>query len=191
MTRHPSMLSAAAAAAAICILLLLLPSGPASSDHPPGTTAAPPTPSSADASSGPGAADLDALDAGGLQPGLTRALARARATAADAGVELPVNSGYRSVQEQAALLAAEIAKRGDTEEARRWVFPPDRSMHVRGLAVDISHGPGANWLNAHGHRYGLCRTLAWEWWHFEWRQAWEDEERCPAPARDLSDVPTS
>ena len=23
------------------------------------------------------------------------------------------------------------------EEARRWVFPPDRSMHVQGLAIDV------------------------------------------------------
>jgi hypothetical protein len=35
-------------------------------------------------------------------------------------------------------------------DALRWVFPPHRSMHVRGLAVDIDSGPGADWLERHG-----------------------------------------
>lgn len=147
----------------------------------------------------PDVADLDAradllaagraVDAGGLDPGLEAALAEARRLAATVGVELPVASGHRSAEEQLDTLEAEIERRGSTEEALRWVFTPDRSMHVRGLAIDINGGPGADWLDAHGARYGLCRTLEWEWWHFEWRQRWQDEGRCPPPVTDPADAP--
>jgi hypothetical protein len=57
-------------------------------------------------------------------------------------------------------------------------------MHVRGLAIDVGDGPAADWLAAEGHRFGLCRTLDWEWWHFEWRADWEAAGDCPAPATD-------
>jgi hypothetical protein len=63
-------------------------------------------------------------------------------------------------------------------------------MHVRGLAVDVGDGPAADWLDGHGARFGLCRTLAWEWWHFEWRRAWQASSSCPRPARDPADAPT-
>ncbi len=63
-------------------------------------------------------------------------------------------------------------------------------MHVRGLAVDVGDGPAADWLDAEGARFGLCRTLAWEWWHFEWRASWEQEQWCPGPVDDPADAPT-
>ena len=100
-----------------------------------------------------------------------------------------MTSGYRSVAEQQALLNQAIRKYGP-REALRWVFPPDRSMHVRGLAVDVGDRPAAGWLEAHGARFGLCRTLAWEWWHFEWRRAWESASTCPGPVTDPADAPT-
>src|SRR3546814_15367658 len=61
-------------------------------------------------------------------------------------------------------------------------------MHVRGLAVDVG-GPGADWLEEHGGRFGLCRTLDWEWWHFEWRDPWPDEGACPSPVHDPAAAP--
>lgn len=123
-----------------------------------------------------------AVDAGALDPGLEAALARARERASHDGIDLPVASGYRSAEEQAALLAQEIEERGDLEEALWWVFPPHVSMHVRGLAIDVDSGPGADWLVEHGAAFGLCRSLAWEWWHFEWRRAWEQDGACPPSA---------
>jgi zinc D-Ala-D-Ala carboxypeptidase len=125
----------------------------------------------------------------GLAPGLVDALARAQVAAADAGHTLTVNSGFRTAQAQAAMLDAEVAERGSLEEALWWVFPPERSMHVQGLAIDIGNGPGADWLAEEGARFGLCHTLAWEWWHFEWRERWEDERSCPAPAKTPAEAP--
>ena len=124
----------------------------------------------------------------GLHPRLAAALDGAVEAARQAGHHLSVTSGYRTVAEQQALLAEAIAEHGP-RDALRWVFPPDRSMHVRGLAVDVGDGPAAAWLDRHGARFGLCRTLAWEWWHFEWRRAWEDSATCPQPVHDPADAP--
>ncbi len=124
----------------------------------------------------------------GLHPGLGAAFDAAVAAARQAGHGLSMTSGFRTAAEQEALLAEAIAERGPVE-ALRWVFPPDRSMHVRGLAVDVGDGPAATWLDEHGARFGLCRTLAWEWWHFEWRPDWESASACPRPVRDPADAP--
>ena len=125
----------------------------------------------------------------GLDPGLVDAFGRAQAEAADAGHELTITSGFRTAEEQAAMLEAEVAERGSLEEALWWVFPPERSMHVQGLAIDVGDGPAADWLADEGARFGLCRTLAWEWWHFEWRERWEAAGACPAPAQTPEDAP--
>jgi LAS superfamily LD-carboxypeptidase LdcB len=124
-----------------------------------------------------------------LEPGLVGAFGRAKAEAADAGHELTITSGFRTAEEQAAMLAAEVAKRGSVEEALWWVFPPERSMHVKGLAIDVGDGPAADWLADEGARFGLCKTLAWEWWHFEWRARWDAARACPAPAQTPEDAP--
>jgi hypothetical protein len=115
----------------------------------------------------------------GLHDGLIDALAQARAAA---DIELPVSSGFRTVEEQLSKLDAAIAEHGSREEAERWVFPPEKSMHTKGLAIDIGSGPAADWLQIHGAAFGICQTLSWEWWHFEWRQSWEEAGSCPAPA---------
>jgi hypothetical protein len=133
------------------------------------------------AATGPTPTDLD--------PGLVRAFERARGDAARAGHELTINSGFRTASEQQALLARETVKRGSLAAAIVWVFPPDRSMHVQGLAIDVGDGPAADWLAASGARFGLCRTLDWEWWHFEWRARWEAAGTCPAPAGSPAEAP--
>ena len=144
------------------------------------TTPAPPTTPTASVTSSPPT---------GLDPGLLGAFARAQAEAADAGHELTITSGFRTAEEQAALLEEEAAERGSLAEALWWVFPPERSMHVQGLAIDVGDGGAADWLAEEGARFGLCRTLAWEWWHFEWRDAWEATGGCPAPAQTPEDAP--
>ena len=125
----------------------------------------------------------------GPVPGLLEAFRRAQTAAAVAGQQLTITSGFRTAEEQAALLDAEVAERGSLEEALWWVFPPDRSMHVQGLAIDVGDGPAADWLAREGARFGLCRTLAWEWWHFEWRERWEAAAACPKPAHVPHDAP--
>src|SRR5688500_2944719 len=57
--------------------------------------------------------------ADGLEPGLVAALAAAVSTAREAGHDLYVTSGFRTVAEQEALLAEAIAEHGP-KEALRW-----------------------------------------------------------------------
>ena len=47
----------------------------------------------------------------------------------------------------------------------------------------------ADWLEQHGARFGLCRTLDWEWWHFEWRAAWQSARSCPPLAQTPAEAP--
>jgi D-alanyl-D-alanine carboxypeptidase len=125
----------------------------------------------------------------GLDAGLLEAFGRAQAEAAEVGHRLTITSGFRTAAEQAALLEAEVVERGSLAAASWWVFPPDRSMHVQGLAIDVGDGPAADWLAEEGARFGLCRTLDWEWWHFEWRARWEGAGTCPEPAQVPDDAP--
>ncbi len=121
--------------------------------------------------------------AGGLTRG-TRAAYRAAAAAMRAdGIEMILNSGYRSRAEQQELYEQAIAKYGSPEEARVWVLPPEESQHVRGVAVDVGPRQAARWLDRHGARYGLCRTMEWEWWHFEYDLEWQRAGSCPPPRR--------
>ena len=125
----------------------------------------------------------------GLDPGLVEAFERAQADAAAAGHALTITSGFRTADEQQSLLNEEVAERGSVDEALWWVFPPERSMHVQGLAIDVGDGAAADWLLHEGARFGLCHTLAWEWWHFEWRERWETAGACPAEAEVPADAP--
>jgi hypothetical protein len=106
-------------------------------------------------------------DVSHLQPAMKRALDRATADAAAAGVELSVTSGWRSAARQKVLYEQAIAKYGTPERARRWVLPPGESQHVLGGAVDVGPRTAAAWLEEHGVHYGLCRRYANEPWHFE------------------------
>ena len=118
-------------------------------------------------------------DTSHLQPGLQRAVDRAIAAAAADGVELRVTSGWRSRAEQEQLFADAVRKYGSPELASHWVLPPDRSEHVKGLAVDVGPAAGARWLETHGVHFGLCRRYANEPWHFE-RLAAAKGSACPA-----------
>lgn len=125
----------------------------------------------------------------GLQPGLERAFAGAVDAAGRHGHTLTLTSGFRTASEQERLLVDAVAEHGSRAEALRWVFTPERSMHVRGLAVDVGDASAAEWLDDHGAELGLCRTLSWEWWHFEWRAEWETSRTCPGPVDDPADAP--
>ena len=103
-----------------------------------------------------------------LDQGLLVALRRAARDAARNGVELEVNSGWRSPAYQEQLLREAVSKYGSEAEAARWVATPATSPHVSGDAVDV--GPSASaWLSRHGAEYGLCQIYGNEAWHFELR----------------------
>ena len=104
-----------------------------------------------------------------LDPALLHALRRAAADAAATGVELVVDSGWRSPAYQRRLLDEAVWKYGSAAEAARWVASPDTSAHVSGDAVDIGPNRAAVWLSEHGAAYGLCQIYANEPWHYELR----------------------
>jgi uncharacterized protein YcbK (DUF882 family) len=109
----------------------------------------------------PGVANLD--------PALLGALRRAATDAAHDGVELVVDSGWRSAAYQEHLLRQAVSKYGSEQEAARWVATPDTSAHVSGEAVDIGPPAAAAWLSEHGAAYGLCQIYGNEPWHYELR----------------------
>jgi len=109
----------------------------------------------------PGVANLDS--------DLRGALRRAAADAAYDGVELVVDSGWRSPEYQEQLLQQAVSKYGSEEEAARWVATPDTSAHVSGDAVDIGPSDATAWLSEHGAAYGLCQIYGNEPWHYELR----------------------
>nr|WP_228460806.1 M15 family metallopeptidase [Gordonia crocea] len=103
----------------------------------------------------------------GLTPQLATAYRMAKAQATREGVPLWITSGKRSWAEQNQLWREGIATYGSPGAASRWVLPPNRSTHVTGRAIDVGPQRGALWLARNGNRWGLCRTYANEWWHFE------------------------
>ena len=128
----------------------------------------------------PGVANLD--------PALLAALRRAASDAADDGVELVVDSGWRSPAYQEQLLHEAVSKYGSEAEASRWVATPTTSAHVSGNAVDIGPPMAAAWLSEHGAGYGLCQIYRNEPWHYELRSA-AIHQRCPPMYADPTHDP--
>jgi zinc D-Ala-D-Ala carboxypeptidase len=104
-----------------------------------------------------------------LDPALLGALRQAATDAAADGVELYVDSGWRSPEYQEQLLREAVSKYGSEKEAARWVATPNTSAHVSGDAVDIGHADATAWLSEHGAKYGLCQIYRNEPWHYELR----------------------
>ncbi len=108
--------------------------------------------------------------------------------AADDGVELDVNSGWRSERYQEQLFEEAAAKYGSEDEAERWVARPGTSVHEAGDAVDIGPTSAMSWLSRHGASFGLCQVYGNEPWHFE-RRPDAVSDGCPAPYADPTDDP--
>lgn len=123
-----------------------------------------------------------------LDPALLGALRQAVTDAAGDGVNLNVNSGWRSRKYQKELLDDAISKYGSQEEAARWVSTPTTSAHVSGDAVDIGPSDATTWLSEHGAKYGLCQIYRNEAWHFELRPEATDHG-CPAMYADPTHDP--
>lgn len=88
-----------------------------------------------------------------------------RGLMAEAGGRVTMVSGYRSPDRQEELYAKALARYGSPEEARKWVAPPGKSNHNKGLAVDL----GGDLQLAHmlAPKYGLTFPMAHEAWHIE------------------------
>jgi LAS superfamily LD-carboxypeptidase LdcB len=124
----------------------------------------------------------------GLDADLRGALRRATAAAADDGVAIVVESGWRSPEHQARLLRDAVAKYGSEAEAARWVATPDTSPHVSGDAVDVGPSDATAWLSEHGAEHGLCQIYANEPWHYELRPEAVDHG-CPPVYADPTHDP--
>ena len=109
----------------------------------------------------PGVANLDSA--------LLQALREAAIDAADEGIEIQVNSGWRSPEYQERLFREAVSEYGSEAEAARWVAPANTSAHVSGNAVDIGPFDATAWLSDHGAHYGLCQIYRNESWHYELR----------------------
>lgn len=123
-----------------------------------------------------------------LSPDLLDALRAAALDAAAHGIELEVNTGWRSPKYQDLLLREALAKYGSARAAARWVATPETSAHVSGDAVDIATGEAAAWLAEFGARHGLCQIYDNEPWHYELRSDAIDRG-CPASYADPTQDP--
>ncbi|MFI6587686.1 D-alanyl-D-alanine carboxypeptidase family protein [Embleya sp. NPDC050493] len=141
-----------------------------SSTRPPSSSSKPPSSSS---TAKPPANDVDApKDPKALKPAAYAAWKKIDAAMAAEGITLNLNSGKRGWAHQQRLLDEKIAAVGSREEALRWVLPPEKSMHVQGVAVDIYPANAQAWLQAKGSKYGWCRMYDNEEWHFEYNASY-------------------
>ncbi len=123
-----------------------------------------------------------------LDPDLRDALQHAAADARADGVEVHLNSGWRSPAHQDRLLREAVATYGSKAAAARWVATAETSPHVSGDAVDIGHSDATSWLSEHGAAYGLCQIYRNEPWHFELRLRAIDHG-CPPMYADPTEDP--
>jgi hypothetical protein len=107
-----------------------------------------------------------------MRPDVAAAFDRMAVAASGAGLDLFVNSGYRSDAEQAALWAQ--------HPDPRWVAPPGTSLHRCATEVDLGPPAAYGWLAANAHRFGFLQRYAWESWHYGFVQG-------PAPCSAAGD----
>lgn len=108
------------------------------------------------------------------------------------GVDLVVRSGYRSEEEQKALMinkigefrSAGFSRNEAKEKALKWVAMPGTSEHQLGFAVDVNAENGTTdekaykWLSENAHKYGFILRypddksditgITYEPWHFRY-----------------------
>ena len=123
-----------------------------------------------------------------LDPDLIGALRAAARDAAGDGIEIYVNSGWRSEEYQEQLFEQAVSEYGSEAKAAEWVARPGTSVHEAGGAVDIGPDDAAAWLSEHGAGYGLCQIYANEPWHYELRPAAVDRG-CPRMYADATQDP--
>ena len=111
----------------------------------------------------------DAIRPSTLNPQLRNRFIAARTVARDLGFRISIRSGWRSWSVQQSMYERALSQYGDPKIASRWVLPPDKSMHVWGVAIDVHFAsPQArNWFRWNSNRFGLCRIYQNEWWHYE------------------------
>ena len=106
----------------------------------------------------------------GFTPEFASKLSPFLAAAEQAGVPIQITSGFRPYARQAELFREAVKKYGSEAAARKWVAPPGKSNHGRGIAADITTknpGPAQTWAHQNAARFGLEFPMAWEPWHIQ------------------------
>ena len=106
----------------------------------------------------------------GFNPDFASKLGPFLAAAEQAGVPIRITSGFRPYERQKQLFAEAVKKYGSEKAARKWVAPPGKSNHGRGVAADLDIAkPSAaqTWAHANAARFGLQFPMSWEPWHIE------------------------
>ena len=93
-----------------------------------------------------------------MRPDVAMAFERMAAAASADGVQLIINSAYRSDAEQAVLWAA--------HPDPKWVAPPGTSLHRNGTELDLGPPSAYAWLDAHGGAFHFVQRYSWEDWHW-------------------------
>jgi hypothetical protein len=115
----------------------------------------------------------------GLRSDVLAAWRRLRTEAEKNSVHLCVQDGKRSVGQQQGEFDEAVRRFGTRELAARYVLPPEKSMHVKGTAVDVQPPNSAAWVEEHGATLGWCRRYENETWHFEFHPDYLTDG-CPA-----------
>jgi len=115
----------------------------------------------------------------GIHPHLLNRFLSAQTAARNLGFTVRIHSGWRSWDTQALLYENALVKYKSASVASRWVLPPEKSMHVWGVALDLHFGSSKaqNWFRWNSNHFGLCRTYQNEWWHYE--PVISPGEKCP------------
>ncbi|WP_158886762.1 D-alanyl-D-alanine carboxypeptidase family protein [Amycolatopsis anabasis] len=103
----------------------------------------------------------------GLRPDVAEAFTRLRAAAGAQQITLCVMDGKRSEYQQQKEFDDAVRRFGTPELAAKYVLPPGKSNHVKGIAVDIQPIASAAWVERNGRALGWCRRYQNETWHFE------------------------
>lgn len=93
---------------------------------------------------------------------------RLRAKAQEQEVTLCLHDGKRSLAQQQREFTKAVQRYGSEEVARKYVLPPEKSMHVQGIAVDVQPLASAGWVEHNGGALGWCRRYQNETWHLEY-----------------------
>lgn len=91
--------------------------------------------------------------------------AQLKALIAASGGKVKLMSGYRTPERQEMLFAAAVKKYGSAAAASKWVAPPGKSNHNKGLAADL--GGDLALAAKLAPQFGLYRPMTHEPWHFE------------------------
>ena len=108
----------------------------------------------------------------GLRPDVLTAWRQLRTAAEKDGVRMCVHDGKRSNAQQQAEFDEAVEKFGTPELAANYVLPPEKSNHVKGVAVDVQPHAAAEWVTENGQAHGWCRRYENEYWHFEYDPAY-------------------